>query len=128
MFSRNFSAVIFARSRTELNVADDDLALLLRELADLVAAATAAAAAGHRLRRLVVLAERPDLHEVDVARRRLRAGHAVVVGRLGVVGDEVARLEAQLLEVDGVRGGHFRAAPCAPPNRLTVFSAPPFTE
>ena len=95
MFSRNLSAVIFGLVAHDVERRRDDLALLLRELADLLSAAAAAtAAAGHRLRRLVVLAERPDLDEVDVARRRLRALHAVVVGRLRVVGDEVARLEA----------------------------------
>ena len=89
----------------------DDLALLLRQLADLIAGTAAAAtAAGHRLRRLVVLAERPDLHEVDVARRRLAAGHGVVVGRLRVVRHEVAGLEAQLFEVDRVAWRSLRAA------------------
>ena len=47
----------------------DDFALLPRQLADvLLTAATAAALLGLRLRLLVVLLERPDLHEVDVAR------------------------------------------------------------
>jgi len=82
----------------------DDLALLLRELADLLPAAAPAAAARLRLRRLVVLLERPDLHEVDVARRRLRPLDRVGVGRLRVVRHEVARLEPELLEVDGVAG------------------------
>ena len=50
-----------------------------------------------RLRLLVVLLERPDLHEVDVARRRLRTRDRVVVGRLRVVGHEVARLQARAL-------------------------------
>ena len=69
----------------------DDLALLLRQLADLLAAAAAAATAARlRLRRLVVLLERPDLHEVDVAGRGLRSLDRVGVGRLRVVGDEVA--------------------------------------
>ena len=78
----------------------DDLALLARQLADVAAAATAAAAGLRlRLRLAVVLLERPDLHEVDVARRRLGA---VVVGRLREVGHEVARLQPQLFEIDRV--------------------------
>ena len=32
----------------------------------------------------------------------------IVVGRLGVVGDEVARLQAELLEIERVRRGDFR--------------------
>src|SRR6185295_7817348 len=86
----------------------DDLALLARQLADLLSR-TAATAAAHRLRlrRLEVLLERPDLHEIDVAGRGLRALHAVRVGGLGVVGHEVAGLEAQLLEIDRVTGAHF---------------------
>ena len=76
----------------------DDLPLLLRELADLLSCAAAApAAARHRRRRLEVGAERTDLHEVDVARRRLAAGDAVVVGRLRVIRHEVARLQARAL-------------------------------
>jgi len=86
----------------------DDLALLLRKLAHF--AATASAASSLRLRGLVVLLERLHVHEVDVARRRLVAFGAVVVGGLRVVGDEVAGLHAQLLEVDRVAGLHFLQA------------------
>ena len=48
-----------------------DLALLLRELPDLLAGPAAHARPGLRLRRSKVRAERPDLDEVDIARRRL---------------------------------------------------------
>ena len=116
-FSRNLSAFGLRLVADDVERRGDDLALLARQLADrLLAAAATAAAARLRLRRLVVLAERPDLHEVDVARRRLRSLHAVGVGRLRVVGDEVARLEPELFEIDRVAGADFRSAACAPPN------------
>ena len=84
-----------------------DLALLLRQLVHLVASATAATTtAGHRLCRLVVLLEGANLHEVDVARGRLRTRHGVVVHRLRVVGHEIARLEPEFLEVEGVACRH----------------------
>ena len=69
----------------------DDLALLLRERADLSAAA-AAAAAGARIRlgAAELLPQRTDLQEVDVARLPLAAA-GVVVGGARVVGHEVAR-------------------------------------
>ena len=86
----------------------DDFALLPRQLPDgLLSAAAATAAHRLRLRRLVVLAERPDLHEVDVARGGLGAPGRVGVGGLGVVRHEVARLQPELLEIDRVARAHF---------------------
>ncbi len=91
----------------------DDLPLLFGERARLVllAAATPASATAAatflRLRLAHRLVEGPDLDEVDVARRRLRALHGVVVGRLGVVGNRVARLDAEFLEIHGVARPHF---------------------
>ena len=68
----------------------DDLPLLLRERADLSAAAASAAAAGIRLGAPELLAQRTDLEEVDVARLPLAAAGVVVRGAR-VVGHEVAR-------------------------------------
>jgi hypothetical protein len=97
----------------------DDLPLLLRQLADLVAAA-AAPAASHRLRRLVILPEGPNLHEVDVARGRLRALHGVVVCGLRVVRDEVAGREPEFFEVNRVARRHLgqRLRPTEQADRL----------
>ena len=52
----------------------------------------------------------------------------VVVGRLRVVGDEVARLQPELFEVDRVARGHLGQRLRAAEQRASVFSAPPFTE
>ena len=95
--------------------AGDDLPLLLRQRADFLSPAAAATAAttAHRGGRLEVLVERPDAQEIDVARRRFRAGDRVVVGRLGVVRDRVARLHAELFHVEGVAGRDFRRRPRA---------------
>src|SRR5262249_37316935 len=85
----------------------DDFTLLLRQLADAVLAARASTTT-HRLglHGLVVLAERADLDEIDVACRRLRSGNRISVSRFRVVRDEIARLEAQLLQIDRVAGAY----------------------
>ena len=59
------------------------------------------------VRRLEVLAERPDAQEVDVARGALRSAGRVVVGRARVVRHGVAGLHAELLEIERVAGRHF---------------------
>src|SRR5690606_34507874 len=93
----------------QLERAGDDLALLLRQRADLVhAAASAAAASAHRRRGLEVLVEGANAQEVDVARRTLRARHGVVVRRARVVRHGVSRLHAQLLEIERVPGRDLR--------------------
>src|SRR5207247_6379862 len=82
--------------------------LLPRNRAYIVAAASAAAALRLRLRLLVVLPELTDLDEVDVAGGALRSFDAVVVGGARVVRHDVARLDAELLEIQRVARAHFR--------------------
>src|SRR5690606_20330174 len=82
-----------------------DLPLLFGQRAGVgraAAATPAAAPAGHRLRAPEVLAERPHLDEVDVARRDLRSAHRVGVGRFREIRDEIPGLHAELLEVQRV--------------------------
>ena len=85
----------------------DDLPLLLRERLDLTAGSAAAttASAAVRLRLAEVPAERTDAQEIQVARRLLALPRRVV-DRARVVRHRVARLDAELLEVEGVAGGH----------------------
>src|SRR5690606_21991194 len=85
---------------------DHELALLGREHAAVLAAAptpSGAAASAGGAREAAI--EGPDLHEVDVARHLARR----VAGRIAsphVVGDEVARRELALLEMEFVSGAH----------------------
>src|SRR4029453_9722573 len=58
----------------------DDLALLLRERAYLLVAASASAT-GVRLGALELFPQRTNLQEIEIARRPFRAGHGVVVRR-----------------------------------------------
>ena len=83
-----------------------DFALLPRQLAHLLAPAATPAAA-HRLRGFVVLAERADLDEIDIAGRRLGPLDDIGIGRLRVVRDEVARLEPELFQINRVARAHF---------------------
>jgi hypothetical protein len=52
----------------------------------------------------IVAAIRTNFHEVDIGCRGLRCGCAIVVRGARVVRDEVARLESELLEQEGVSG------------------------
>ena len=88
--------------------AGNDSPLLLGERRRVVRAAAAPAVllltAGLALGRPVVLAERLDLDEVDVACRGLRALDRVGVGGAREVRHDVAGLQAQLLEEERVAG------------------------
>ena len=102
----------------------DDLPLLLGERLDLAAAAAATAtAAALRLRLTEVLVERADAQEVQVARRALAALHAVVVGRAREVRHRVARLHAQLFQVERVAGADL-GQPVAPGEQLDRLLRP----
>ncbi len=83
----------------------DDLSLGLGQGAGVAAPAAAAAptAAALRLGGAEVAPERPDLDEVEVALDD-PAGIALVVAGAAVVRDEVAGLEVELLEEEGVPG------------------------
>ena len=63
------------------------------------------------IRLAVVATKGPDAHEIDVGSDRPPAPDPVVVRHLSVVRDQIARLETQLLEVEGVCGRHLLGAP-----------------
>ena len=92
----------------------DDLAFLFRQCADLVLLlAPAAPAARLRLCLLEVLLQWTHAHEVQIAHRLLRAADRVVIADARVIRHRVARLHAQLLEIERVprrHVGHPRAA------------------
>ena len=87
----------------------DDLPLLLGELT--IQALTPTTPAPTLIRLAVVATKGPDAHEIDVGGDRPPASDAVVVSHLSVVGNQIARLETQLLEVEGVCGRHLLGAP-----------------
>ena len=89
----------------------DDLPLLLGELT--IQALTTPTSSPTLIRLAVVATKRPDAHEIDVGRDRPPASDPVVVRHLGVVRDQITRLETQLLEVEGVCGRHLLGAPVA---------------
>ena len=100
--------------------AGDDLSLLLGELAGIVVATTATPPT---LLLLVVLREGADVEEINVRCRRLRATHCVVVGGAGVIRHDVPRLELEVLEREGMRGGHLRRAARGDVERLRLLGA-----
>ena len=80
----------------------DDLALRLGEGAGVAAtAATTTAAAALRVGGSEIAAKRPNLDEVEVALDH-PLGAVLVVPGAAVIGDEVARLELEFLEKEGV--------------------------
>ena len=83
----------------------DHLPLRLGQGAGVAAAPAATAPAALRLRRAEVAPERPDLDEVEVALDD-PAGVALVVSGAAVVRDEVAGLQIELFEEQGVPGRH----------------------
>ena len=88
----------------------NDLALLLRELPGVVVASASATTPSLIL--FVVLGERTHLEEIDIGRRRLRPAHRIVVGGARIVRDHVSGLELEVLEREGVAGGHLRRTSC----------------
>ena len=87
----------------------DNLPLLLGKLT--IQALTTPTSSPALIRLAVVATKRPDAHEIDVGRDRPPASDPVVVRHLGVVRDQITRLETQLLEVEGVCGRHLLGAP-----------------